>query len=296
MIKNIKVLAVEDDSASLSYLEVILKKEGLDYKTATNGQEGLAVFKEYLPHIVLSDINMSHMNGIELLAAIKKIQPQTIVIMLTAFNSEDYVIESMKYGANNYLKKPIFRENIVSLLRKYKSIINSRNTHKKIFTFITQHSYTMEIGNDIKLIPYIINHLIDSIDAIFKDDETMGIRLGLDEIIINAIEHGNLNITYIEKTNAIKNNTFEKLQNSRMNDPQYINKKVKISFELQKDFCEWIIKDEGKGFNPSLIPNPILTESSDSLHGRGIFITQFQFDEMEYSEGGTKVRLRKNIH
>jgi len=244
----------------------------------------------------LSDINMSHMNGIELLAAIKKIHPQTIVIMLTAFNSEDYVIESMKYGANNYLKKPIFRENIVSLLRKYKSIIISRNTHKKIFTYITQHSYTMEIGNDIKMIPYIINHLIESIETIYRDDETMGIRLGLDEIIINAIEHGNLNITYTEKTNAIKNNSFEKLQISRMEAPEYVNKKVKISFELQKGYCEWIIKDQGKGFNPSLIPNPILTETSDSLHGRGIFITQFQFDEMEYSEGGTKVRLRKNIH
>ena len=57
----------------------------------------------------------------------------------------------------------------------------------------------MEIGNEIELLPYIINHLIESVDLIFKEDESMGIRLGLDEIIINAIEHGNLNISYIEK-------------------------------------------------------------------------------------------------
>ena len=153
----------------------------------------------------------------------------------------------------------------------------------------------MEIGNEMELLPYIINHLIESVDLIFKEDECMGIRLGLDEIIINAIEHGNLNISYIEKTQAIKNNALEKLHENRRNSPEHKDKKVTISFELNENFCEWTIKDQGKGFNPSLIPNPILTESTESLHGRGIFITQFQFDEMEYSENGTKVRLRKNI-
>lgn len=295
MIRSIKVLIVEDDSASLSYLEIILGKEGLNYKTATNGEEGLALFKEYKPHIVLTDINMANMNGIELLAAIKKSQPQTIVIMLTAYNSEDYVIEAMRFGANNYLKKPIFRDNIIGLLRKYKNIILSRNTHTKIQSFVKKHSFTMEIGNEMELLPYIINHLIESVDLIFKEDECMGIRLGLDEIIINAIEHGNLNISYIEKTQAIKNNALEKLHENRRNSPEHKDKKVTISFELNENYCEWTIKDQGKGFNPSLIPNPILTESTESLHGRGIFITQFQFDEMEYSENGTKVRLRKNI-
>lgn len=295
MIKSIKVLIVEDDPASLNYLEIILGKEGLQYKTATNGEEGLEIFKEYKPHIVLSDINMANMNGIELLAAIKKIQPQTIVIMLTAYNSEDFVIEAMRYGANNYLKKPIFRDSIIGLLRKYKNIILSRNTHSKIQSFVKKHSFTMEIGNDMDILPYIINHLIESVELVFKEDECMGIRLGLDEIVINAIEHGNLNITYVEKTQAIKNNTLEKLHESRRNAPENIQKKVTIQFEMNDTFCEWIIKDQGKGFNPSLIPNPILTESTESLHGRGIFITQFQFDEMEYTENGTMVRLRKKI-
>jgi len=296
MIKNIKVLIVEDDPASLSYLEIILGKEGVEYKSATNGQEGLAIFKEFHPQIVLTDINMAYMNGIELLAAIKKLRPHTIVIMLTAFNSEDYVIESMKYGANNYLKKPILRENLVSLLRKYKGIILSRNTNKKLHAFIKQHSFTMQIGNDIQLLPYIINYLIDTIEFVYKEDETMGIRLGLDEIIINAIEHGNLDISYVEKSDAIKKNSLEKLYELRNNNPEYANRKVTITFELKENFSEWTIQDEGKGFNPELIPNPILSESVDSLHGRGIFITQFQFDEMEYSENGTKVRLRKNIN
>lgn len=295
MIKSIKVLIVEDDPASLNYLEIILGKEGLQYKTASNGEDGLALFKEYKPHIVLSDINMANMNGIQMLAAIKKIQPQTIVIMLTAYNSEDYVIEAMKYGANNYLKKPIFRDNIIGLLRKYKNIILSRNTHIKIQSFVKTHSFTMQIGNDLEILPYIVNHLIENVELIFKEDECMGIRLGLDEIIINAIEHGNLGISYVEKSQAIKNNALEKLHEQRRNAPERKDKKVTITFELNEEFCEWAIKDQGQGFNPSLIPNPILTETTEALHGRGIFITQFQFDEMEYSENGTKVRLRKRI-
>lgn len=295
MLKNIKVLVVEDDPASLNYLEIILQKEGVEYKSANNGRDGLAIFKEFHPHIVLTDINMAHMNGIELLANIKKIRPHSIVIMLTAFNSEEYVIESMKYGANNYLKKPILRDNLVALLRKYKSIILSRNTNKKIHTFVKQHTFTMQITNELNLLPYIINYLIDSIEYVFKEDETMGIRLGLDEIIINAIEHGNLEISYVEKSEAIKKNQLEKLYANRLSNAEIANKRVTITFDMHENYCEWTVKDEGKGFSPELIPNPILSETVDSLHGRGIFITRFQFDEMEYSENGTKVRLRKNI-
>ena len=101
MMQDVRVLIVEDDPASTNYLEIILSKEGLEYKTATDGKQGLEVFKSFKPHIVLSDINMPFMSGIELLSEIKRIHPQTIVIMLTAFNSEEYVIESMKFGANN---------------------------------------------------------------------------------------------------------------------------------------------------------------------------------------------------
>lgn len=295
MIKNIKVLIVEDDLASRNYLEILINKEGLEYKSAINGKEGLEIFKEFQPHIVLSDINMAPMNGIELLAAIKKIQPQTIVIMLTAFNSEEYVIEAMKYGANNYLKKPVFRDTIVSVLRKYKNIILSKNTHTKVQSFVQNQTFTMEITNDMYILPYIVNYLVEQVECIFKEDEYMGIRLGLDEMIINAVEHGNLNISYIEKSKAIKNNSLKQLQDERQQDPKNKHKKVTISFEQTDTYCQWIIQDQGNGFDPKIIPNPILTETSETLHGRGIFITQFQFDEMEYSNNGTCVRLRKNI-
>lgn len=295
MIQDIRVLIVEDDPASMNYLEIILNKEGLEYRTAADGQQGLEIFKSYQPHIVLSDINMPNMSGIELLSAIKKIQPQTIIIMLTAFNSEEYVIESMRYGANNYLKKPILRENIVGLLRKYKAVLYARNQHKQIHNFVQTHSFTMDFESDIHQVPFIINYLIDEIDSLFKEDEAMGIRLGLDEIIINAIEHGNLEISYVEKSYAIQENRFEQLLEERRHDTVRGGRRVALSFEYCKEFCEWIIQDEGKGFNPQDIPNPITSDASEMLHGRGIFITRFQFDEMEYMGKGNKVRLRKYI-
>jgi len=295
ILENIKVLIVEDDPASMNYLEIILKKEGLDYELASDGEAGLAKFKEFQPHIVLSDINMPNMSGIDLLASIKKINPQTIVIMLTAFNSEEYVIESMRFGANNYLKKPILRDNLTSLLRKYKALIYARSQHTKLHNFVQSHSFTMKIENDMTQVPHIINYLIDEVESFFKEDEAMGIRLGLDEIIINAIEHGNLKISYKEKSNAIQNNSFEALIQERNSLPKYAHKKVTLNFTFKDGYCEWIIEDEGDGFDPNSIPNPITNDGTESLHGRGIFITRFQFDELEYIGKGNVVRLRKYI-
>ncbi len=295
MKENIKVLIVEDDPASMNFLEIILNKENLDYRTAIDGEEGLKVFKEYEPHIILSDINMQNMSGIELLAVVKKQKPQTIMIMLTAFNSEEYVIESMRHGANNYLKKPILRDNITGLLRKYIVLIQSRSINKKVYDFVQQHSFTMKIGNNLDLIPNVVNYLISQIEPLFKEDDSMGVHLGLNEIITNAVEHGNLNISYTEKTNALKNNYFDKLVKERCVSSENANKKVTIDYSYQDGYCEWIISDCGKGFNPNSIPNPIIGIGSELLHGRGIFISRFQFDELEYLDKGNVVRLRKNI-
>ena len=153
----------------------------------------------------------------------------------------------------------------------------------------------MDFESDISQTPFITNYLIDEINSLFKEDETMGIRLGLDEIITNAIEHGNLEISYIEKTQAIQQHSLEKLVQERRNDPVRGSRRVFISFTYCAKYCEWIITDEGAGFNPNDIPNPITADASNLLHGRGIFITRFQFDELEYLGKGNKVRLRKYI-
>ena len=80
-------------------------------------------------------------------------------------------------------------------------------------------------------------------------EQVSRIRLGLREMIVNAIEHGNLGITFEEKTNALSTSSFTELVKTRQSDPKNINKKVFISFYLDEKKVVFKIRDQGKGFN-----------------------------------------------
>lgn len=290
-----KVLLVEDELATLCYLEQALKQEGLDYRTATDGKIGFEVFKEFQPDFVLSDINMVEMSGIELLEKIKAIKPEAIVVMLTAYKSEQYVVEAMKLGANNYLKKPILRDTFVTFLRKYDNIVTSSNIDKTVSKYQKSHFLNLLFPTNFEIIPSIVNLLVSETDGILSEEKQLDIRLGLSELLLNSVEHGNLDITFYEKSDAILNDSLQDLYNLRMSIPELNKRMVDVRFTFKQNICEWVITDQGRGFDFKAIPDPSSEEGLLRLHGRGIFICKFQFDEMEYLGCGNQVKVIKKI-
>lgn len=112
------ILYVEDDIYSRDLLISILCKFANNLYVASNGEEGFKVFKEHKPTVVITDIKMPIMNGLELTKEIKKINKYTKVILLTAFNDELYIEESKKLNVDYYLYKPIDLDELKEALEK----------------------------------------------------------------------------------------------------------------------------------------------------------------------------------
>jgi two-component system, NtrC family, response regulator len=110
---NFKILAIDDDSSSLELTVSALKQEGVEIFGSSDPQEGIALFQKEQPEVVLVDLMMPKMNGIEVLKRIvasmggRSEEDHTIVIMLTAFATVETAVEAMKAGAYDYLTKPI---------------------------------------------------------------------------------------------------------------------------------------------------------------------------------------------
>jgi two-component system alkaline phosphatase synthesis response regulator PhoP len=101
-----KLLIVEDDEMLNQAYKLILEKEGHDVKIAFNGKEGLAIAKEFKPELILLDIMMPVMNGIEFLKAYDApAHPETIIIVLSNLNEDSEVQEALKLGAQRYILK-----------------------------------------------------------------------------------------------------------------------------------------------------------------------------------------------
>jgi anti-sigma regulatory factor (Ser/Thr protein kinase) len=122
------------------------------------------------------------------------------------------------------------------------------------------------------------------------------VRVGLSEMITNAIEHGNLNISSEEKHEATESGVFRELVKERMDDPRYKDRVVRCRAGIFPDRADFIVADEGSGFDISKLPKPDDTECLLNLHGRGIYITQAYFDKVSYNEKGNTVYLVKKFY
>jgi CheY-like chemotaxis protein len=290
-----KVLIVEDDKASRLFLESLLESNNYSYKSAANGIEGLNVFDEYSPDLVLTDIQMPIMDGLELLEAIRDKKSNTIVIIITAFGTENYAIQALHLGANNYLKKPVSSQELLSLLKKYKAIFNSKFSPDLLPGKLINRKFRMEFGTEYDKIPKIVDKVLVESALDFEDNEKVNIELGLVELITNAIEHGNLGINYQLKQQALNEDNLDQLYRDRLNDAKYKDRKVIVDFFTDGEVVKWTITDEGDGFDWQLLPDPTDEEHILELSGRGVFISKFLFDSIEYSGKGNIVTATKNI-
>jgi signal transduction histidine kinase/DNA-binding NarL/FixJ family response regulator len=112
------VLIVDDDESITYMLELALKSDGFRVRLAADGMEGWEVFKADKPDIVLTDIKMPHMDGIELLGKIKEVDPELDVLLLTAHGELPTAIKALELGARRYLQKPIRQIGNIALILK----------------------------------------------------------------------------------------------------------------------------------------------------------------------------------
>ncbi len=113
-----RVMIVDDEEHIRKILTIMLSKKGYEPKTASNGQEALDLVRRMSFDAVITDLRMSGMNGLELLAKLKDHDPELVVIVITAFSSVDTAIQAMRQGAYDYISKPFKEEEILLVLEK----------------------------------------------------------------------------------------------------------------------------------------------------------------------------------
>ena len=113
-----QVLIVDDDHQLRMSFERLLAAEGFETRTASSGEAGIAAVREALPDVVIMDVRMPGLSGLEAYAAMREIEPRLPVIIMTAYGTTDIAIEATKMGAFDYILKPFDIPDILKLLDK----------------------------------------------------------------------------------------------------------------------------------------------------------------------------------
>ena len=232
---------------------------------------------------------MPEMDGIEALEKIKANPNLNMipVIMQTSMNAHNEVIEGLRAGAHYYLTKPVEKEQLLAIVEtavsdyhRYKSLKNESIKKQDTIQLIDKCRFQLrtleEARGVVSLLASICPH-------------SQRFTLGLSELVTNAIEHGNLGITYDEKTSLLNDGMWEDEVNRRLALPVNSAKHVTVTFEKEEDELLFIIHDEGQGFNWQDYIN-ITPERAFHNHGRGIAMAcMYSFDLLEYKGKGNVV-------
>ena len=127
LLKKFSILYVEDEKEVREQLVSFISRRVKTLYAAANGQEGLEKFKRYNPDIVITDIRMPIMDGLEMASAMKKISKNTPIVVITAFNDYDYFLKSIDIGVDKYVLKPVNTALLLNALLTVAETLNSKN-------------------------------------------------------------------------------------------------------------------------------------------------------------------------
>ncbi len=285
-----RILVIDDNLDLLEYLNDFFIIYNYEVILAETGASGIEKFEEYNPDIVITDMRLPDISGDQVIIEIKKKNKDVPIIVITGYSDQDLILNAMKNGAVDLLKKPFKPKDLKYLINKIESLF------QKIRLKVTMDIFkwgkkSLQIGNDISAIPYVIENVFSNISHLLENDYF--VRVGLQEILLNSIEHGNLNISYEEKQQALDEGNYSDFLKERMNNDLYKDKKINVCVFSNNEYLKIQIKDEGNGFNISSIPDPNDSDNLLGESGRGVMLAMNSFNEVNYNEKGNEVILIK---
>jgi len=166
-----KLLLIDDEPDIVRVLSMSLKVDGYDVKTATSGPEGLAAYSEEMPEIVITDIKMPGMDGIEVLKKIKELNTETEVIIITGHGDIENAIEALKHGASDFINKPVKDAALSIALQRAREKLDIRRQLKEYTTDLEDKvaAATEEIRRQANFQSKLINSSADGIIATDRD-------------------------------------------------------------------------------------------------------------------------------
>jgi CheY-like chemotaxis protein len=291
------LLIVDDSPLDAHLARSLLEKQFHErIKFAVNGWEALEQIEEQLPLIVITDLQLPEMDGMQLTERIHQRFPAVPVLLMTAHGSEEVAAEALARGAVDFVPKSMLATELCHAVSGVLAMSNCGPRDHSILRFLRQEQMQFEIDNDPALIVPLVSHIQEICRQIGLVGETQGMRLAkaLTEALRNAIFHGNLELS-TEEWNVVRSSptTAESVQRRRQN-PEYAQRQVLVTASISPFFGQFSIRDEGRGFDTRSLPNAAKDPSQlASNQRRGLVLIQAFCDEVRFNTRGNEITLTK---
>jgi CheY-like chemotaxis protein/anti-sigma regulatory factor (Ser/Thr protein kinase) len=288
------VLVVDDSEVDRRLVGGLLERqEQWDITYAHDGREAMQCFSTMIPDLVLTDLHMPEMNGLELVAAIKGDYPLTPVVLMTAQGSEEIASEALRRGAASYVPKRKLADELIETVERVLAAAREDRVHSRLMHHLTDCTARFVIGSDLQLIRVIAGYLQQLLRCMPLGDETERLRVGIavEEALKNAYYHGSLEVS--TGTGWPNRKMMPQLVEARQAEEPYRNRKIFVEASVSRAEARFTIRDEGPGFDVAKLPAATDNINLAPTSGRGLALMRTIMDEVLFNAVGNEVTLIK---
>ncbi len=263
----------------------------LQIEYAENGRDALARLARHPVDLVVTDLLMPEINGLQLVAALRERHPRTPVILMTSQGSEEIAVQALQQGAASYVpKKMLLRYLWETVAKVLKAAVEDRSQARLLQCMLRTESI-FHLENDPALFEPLVRYLQEETIRLGVCAEADRVRVGiaLEEALANALYHGNLDVS----SELRGTSGYYGLIHTRRFQSPYQERRIEVEARITQSEAAFTIRDEGAGFDPNALPDPTDPANIERASGRGIFLMRAFMDEVLYNEVGNSVVLVK---
>jgi CheY-like chemotaxis protein len=288
------ILVADDSPELLRFLGNILRAAGHTVDTAEDGMQALAAVRRSRPDVVLTDMQMPGLNGLELVDLLRTEFPGLPVVLCAGEGSEELAVEALRAGAVHYLPKRKLTVDAVHVLDEVLTVALTRRKQAIFLDCMTAAEHTFTLGNDPDVAGQLVGHVETLMRqfGLFDPGEHVRVGIAVQEAVTNAIVHGNL-----EVSSGLKHGDWSAYHAEiarRAGLSPYKDRAVTVVVRAARGQSLSVrVRDEGRGFDPASLPDPTDPENMEKGSGRGLLLIRTFFDRVTHNPTGTEITMEK---
>ena len=289
-----RILIVDDSPLDRRLVGGLLTKvKGVEVSFAVDGAEALASVQQDPPDLVLTDLEMPVLDGLELVGQMQDLFPLIPVILMTAAGNEATAVRALQVGAASYVSKKTLPNELWDTVANVLRVSGERRKQSRVLSRLQRWETEFLIENDLDLVTALSAYLMHGFSGLHLCTSSEQLRVGvaLDEALLNAYFHGNMEVSSSLRESHYQE--FFDLAKRRSQESPYNARRIHVCAKFSPTEAAFVIRDDGPGFDVSALPDPLDPRYLDRPHGRGLLLMRTFLDEVRYNERGNEVTLIK---
>ncbi len=288
------VLVVDDSAFDRRLIGQLLESlKNIKLVFAKTGREGLDLIEREGPAVILTDLIMPDMEGLELVQQVRAQHPHISVILVTAYGSEEVAMRALRAGASNYIPKKRLTRDLVPTIRQVLSIATTTRERRRILRCMVERETAFILENDPDLILPLLKLLHEEIEGLNICDQCGQLQVGvaLQEALYNALFHGNLEVS--SELRQDDERLFDAVAEERRGQEPYCVRRIRVQVELDRERARFVVADEGPGFDTAIFDRAVQPEDLNRIGGRGLLLIRTFMDQVNFNEAGNQITMVK---